>query len=356
VEHAVIMAGGAGTRLWPLSRGNRPKYLLRLFQGRSLLRQSYERLAARFTPDRVHVVTTVEHLPLVTEELPEVPADHLIGEPCGRDTANAIGLAAALLDRRDPHAVMGVFAADQIIAPIERFSDALDRAYQYVADHPETLVTFGIRPASAHTGYGYVQRGRPIGEGIYEAAAFREKPDAATAARYVAGGQHYWNSGMFVWRASTYLEELARHLPDSHAKLTEIAHGWSEPDGRGRAEAVYPTLTKISVDFAVMEKARRVVVVEMDCQWLDVGSWTALAEVVKPDASGNVPVAERAVTLNAAGNIIVAEDDHLLALIGVEDLIVVRSRDATLVCRKDAAQQIKDLVKLLEDQHGDRYV
>lgn len=355
MEHAVIMAGGAGTRLWPLSRNQRPKQLLRIFQGRSLLRRTYERLAERFAPDRIHVITTAAHLPMVADDLPELPAENLMGEPCGRDTANAIGMAAALLEHRDPGAVMGVFTADHIIRPIDRFCAALDKAYAHVAGHAEALVTFGIKPAGPHTGYGYVHRGESAGDAVYDVVEFVEKPDSDTARRYVDSGEYYWNSGIFVWRAGTILDELARGLPESHAKLVKMAEDWSKPDGFARVEAVYPTLDKISIDFAVMERARQVAVVEMDCEWLDVGSWTSMVEIFDADDSGNVAVAENTALLDADENVIVAEDDHMIAMIGVRDLVVVRSKDATLICTKDAAQNIKKMVDLLKDRHGDRY-
>jgi mannose-1-phosphate guanylyltransferase len=356
VQHAVIMAGGPGTRLWPLSRIARPKPFMRIFRGQSLLRQSYERLAARFAPEQIHVITMAAYVPMVAGELPELPAENLMGEPCGRDTANAIGMAAALLERRDPQAIMGVFTADHIIRPVDRFSAALGKAYAHVSEHPEALVTFGIRPTRPHTGYGYIHRGQAIGEGLHRVIAFKEKPDAATAAGYVGDGQHYWNSGMFVWRTDTYLNELARVLPESCAKLRQMAEAWSKPRGRQEIETIYPTLTRISVDFAVMEKAGNVAVVEMDCQWLDVGSWTSLTEVFEADASGNILAADQGALLNSEGNIVVAEDDHLIALVGAKDLIVVRSGDATLICHRDSAQQIKDLIQLVQDRHGKRYL
>jgi len=360
VEHAVIMAGGPGTRLWPLSRNNHPKFLLRLFEGRSLLRRAYERLAPRFPADRIHVITTAAHLPMVVRELPELPSENLIGEPCGRDTANAVGFAAALLERRDPCAVMGIFTADHIIKPIEKFTRAVDKAFRHVALHPESLVTFGIRPKTPHTGYGYVHRGDAVGdpgaEGVYRVRSFREKPDAATAARYLASGEYYWNSGMFVWRARPVLDELARNLPDSHASLIRIAEAWSDPAASHEVNTLYPTLRKISIDFAVMEKADHVAVVEMDCDWMDVGSWTSMREVVPADASGNVAAARQLLSLDAEGNIVVAEDDHLIALIGTKDLIVVRSGDATLICTKESAERLKELVGLLQERYGVKYL
>ncbi|MBN1347695.1 MAG: mannose-1-phosphate guanylyltransferase [Phycisphaerae bacterium] len=355
MEHAVIMAGGAGTRLWPLSRNLRPKQLLRLFEGKSLLRRTYERLAARFEPRQIYVITTAAHLPMVADDLPELPARNLMGEPVGRDTANAVGMAAALLDKRDPGASMGIFTADHIIEPVDRFRAALDKAYAHVAQTPDALVTFGIRPVSAHTGYGYVHRGASVADGVYGVQQFVEKPDADTAAEYVASGQYYWNSGMFVWRTQTILDELKRNLPDSHAKLIEMADAWDTPDGLRDVERIYPTLEKISIDYAVMQKARKVAVVEMDCRWLDVGSWTSMGDIFDADSDGNVLVANRTVTLDASDNVVVAEDDHLIALIGVKDLVVIRSDDATLICTKESAQQIKDMVGLLKDRHGEQY-
>ncbi len=356
MEHAVIMAGGAGTRLWPLSRNQRPKQVLKLFQGKSLLRRSYERLAERFPPERIHVITTAGHLPMVADDLPELPQENLMGEPVGRDTANAVGMAAALLETRDPGATMGIFTADHIIRPIDRFVAALDTAYALVAERPEMLVTFGIRPQSPHTGFGYIHRGTKLDDDAFEVAEFKEKPDEATAQTYLDSGEHYWNSGMFVWRARTVLDELERNLPDSYGKLVDLAQHWYEPGGFARVEQFYPTLEKISIDYAVMEKADHVAVVEMDCEWLDVGSWTAIPDVFDLDAMGNALVAPNTARIDASGNIVVSEDEHLIALIGVKDLVIVRSGDATLVCTKEAAQQIKDMVGLLKEHHGDRYV
>jgi mannose-1-phosphate guanylyltransferase len=353
-RYAVIMAGGAGTRLWPLSRRNRPKQLLRLFDGKSLLRGAFERLAGFVGPDRIYVITGDDHLPQVAEQLPELPAANLIGEPCGRDTANAVCLSACVLAARDPAAVMGVFTADHIIRPIEKFHRAVEQGYAAAAAHPDALVTFGIRPSIPHTGLGYVQRGESLGGDAYAVREFKEKPDRPTAEQYLAG-DYYWNSGMFVWRVDTILGELRRHLPDSANKLRGIADAWDAPDRPARLAETYPTLQKNSIDYAVMEKARRVLVVEMNCDWLDVGSWPALAAALTPDESGNVSTAERTAVLDGRSNILVSEGNHLIAAIGVDDLVVVHSEDATLVCRREDAQRIKDLVAELERRFGRQY-
>lgn len=356
MQYAVIMAGGAGTRLWPASRANRPKQLLRLFGGKSLLRESFERVAHVVPPESICVITGAVHLPLVAEALPEVPAKNLFGEPCGRDTANAIGLAAAILARRDPEATMGVFTADHVITPIGAFAEAVRSGYQAAEDHPDALVTFGIKPAGPHTGFGYVERGASLGDNVFAVERFAEKPDAATAARYVNDGRYYWNSGMFVWRVGTILEQLRAHLPGSHEGVTEIAQRWETSERAGVLERIYPGLQKISIDFAVMEKAPRVLVVEMNCRWADVGSWAALAEVLSADPQGNVKAAPRVLHLGSTGTIAVSEEPHLIATVGVANLVIVHTKDATLVCPKEQAQRLKVLVDELKEQFGDEYL
>lgn len=356
MRHAMIMAGGAGTRLWPLSRRKRPKQVLRLFGGSSLLRQSYERVALVLPPDRIYVITSQVHLPQVAQELPELPAENLIGEPVGRDTVNAIGLGAAILAQRDPQALMGVFTADHIITPLENFGRAVELAFETAERHADGLVTFGIRPTSPHTGYGYIHRGEAVSPGVFKVRQFTEKPNLAAATKYISSGEYYWNSGMFAWRAATILGELRRHLPHSHAAFMEIAAAWNTDARADKLQLLYPTLMKVSVDFAIMERAQRVLVVEMDCNWVDVGSWTALESLQDPDENGNVKVCRNASHLGSRGNITVAEDDHLIATIGVDDLVIVHSADATLICTKRDSQGLKELVDKLRKEFGEQYI
>jgi len=344
MHHAVIMAGGSGTRLWPLSRQDRPKQLLKLFEGKSLLRIGFERLWGLLPAEQIYVITGRQYLAAIAEELPEVPPANLFGEPCPRDTAPAVGLSAHLLALRDPKGTMGVFTADHIVEPIDRFRETVREAFDVAESHPDLLVTFGIKPTGPHTGYGYIHRGRPLGAKAYEIRAFKEKPDLLTAGMYVADGEHYWNSGMFVWRIPTILAEFEEHQPEMNRELQSVAPKFGD---ESRAEAVsrsFSRLTRISVDFAIMEKARRVAVVEMPCRWLDVGSWTSLAEIFPPDPAGNTRAAPNVAMLDARHNILVSESEHLLAAVGVDDLIIVHSADATLVCRRQDAQRIKDLV------------
>jgi len=347
MRQAVIMAGGAGTRLWPLSLKARPKHLMRILEGKSLLRLSFERLSGWLPPENIHIITAEAHLPLVREEIPEVPETNLIGEPCARDTVNAVGMSAHLLYGRDPDGTMGVFTADHIIRPINKFQASVQRGFDMAERYPGVLVTFGIKPAYPHTGFGYVHTGETIENGVHEVVQFREKPSLDVARQYVASGEYFWNSGMFVWKTATFLEQLARHMPDSHEKLGRIAAAGGD-DRKRLLYELYPTLQRISVDFAVMEKADRVIVVDMPCEWLDVGSWTALTEVLEPDEEGNLRVGAEHRTLDADDNILIAENDHLIAAIGVQDIVVVAGPKATLVCHRDDVQRIKELVAGLE--------
>ncbi len=352
---AVIMAGGTGTRLWPLSRSSRPKQLLRIVGGRSLIREAYDRLRYSIPAEDIYVITLAEYLPAIAEELSTMPPTNLIGEPTGRDTANAIGLAASILHEQDPDTVMGVFTADHLIRSTEAFTHDLRTAFAAVAADPGALVTFGIQPTEPHTGLGYIERGEAVSPGVYRVTSFKEKPDLATAQKYIASGRYYWNSGMFVWRTRTILGELARHLPESHETLTRLAKSWFTTAGPSLAADVYPSLKRISIDFAVMERATNAKVVESHFEWLDVGNWSALAEAVGADSVGNVRSAAEAILTDTRNTIVVSEDDHLIAAIGVDDLVIVHSASATLVCRRDRIQEIKDLVKKLETEHDGRH-
>ncbi len=356
MRHALIMAGGAGTRLWPLSRKCRPKQLLRVLEGKSLLRQAYERLAALLPAEQIHVITGVEYVEAMRAELPELPAPNFIAEPCARDTTNAIGLAAHLLASRDSDAVMGVFAADHIIKPTDAFCATVAKGFDVAERFPDALITFGIKPRVPHTGYGYVQRGGKLEADVYETEQFVEKPDVPTAESYVASSEYYWNSGMFVWRVGTIIEQIRKHQPAIDSGLQAVAADFHDPAKADAVRERFAALPKVSVDFAVMERADRVITVEMTCEWIDVGSWTSLTEILPPAADGHTQAAPQVVALGGRRNIYVSESDHLIATIGVSDLVIVHSDDATLICRRQDAQKIKELVEKIRAAHGERYV
>jgi len=361
MRHAVIMAGGSGTRLWPLSRAARPKQLLDVVAepgggAHSLLAEAFARLQAVLPAEQIWVCTAARYGDQVRAALPELGADRLILEPVARDTANAVGLTAALVADVDPDAELAVVSADHVIRPVDRFAAALGTAYDVLAVRPRALVTLGITPTSPATGFGYVQRGAATEvPGAAEAASFREKPDLATAEGYLASGEYVWNSGMFVWRAQTVLDALTEHLPESAAGLTRIVAAPAGPERDRVLAEVFPTLPKISVDYAVLEPAAtepgRVVVVDLDVDWLDVGSWPALAHTLERDDAGNA-VRGMTVLVDSSGNVVLSDDpDHLIAMIGVRDSVVVHTADVTMVCPARDAERVKELLA----QVGSRY-
>ncbi len=357
---AVIMAGGSGTRLWPMSRENMPKQLLKLTpEGKSLLRISIERLLGMFEYGQIYIIAAEHHIAPIAKEIPELPKENLIGEPVGRDTANAVGLSAAILAAKYPRATMGIFTADHLIEPVEKFQEALRLAYEAVEKNPKYLATFGVKPTWAHTGLGYIHRGESFVENsgnIYRVTEFKEKPDYKTAEQYLASGEYYWNSGMFVWKVDTILEELSQHLPVNAEKLIELGKAYSQADWQTKAAKVYPTLEKISIDFAVMEKAENVIVVELDANWADVGNWTELKNITGLDETNSAVLADTLCRIDSHDNVIVSSDSaHLIGLIGVRDMIVIHTPDATLVCPKSESQKIKQLVAEIKDKYKGKY-
>jgi len=343
----VIMAGGAGTRFWPLSTGKKPKQFLTLFSDKSLLRLSYERIYGLVPPERVMVLTNRDFIPLVREQLPELPEENVIGEPCRRDTAAAVTLAALLCRKMHGNPVMTILTADHLIEPTDLFLKHVVSAVRF-ARRDNVLYTFGIVPDYPATGYGYLERGERVLEddGIehYNLLRFKEKPDIDTARRYVESGRFLWNSGMFVWSADAILGELRKHLPDHVEKISKAVslHGgdrWNDA-----LEEAFTPLAPVSIDFGVMEKASNVRCVAAAFSWNDVGSWPALREHLPADDASNTSNC-RLVALDAGDNIVFSENpDDTVVVVGVNELVIARAGSRILVAHRDRTEDIKKLV------------
>ena len=362
MNYAVIMAGGTGKRLWPLSREKRPKQVLKILDGQTLLGRCFERLAPIFDARNIIILTNAGYADLVREELPDVPFNNVIAEPAVRDTTGAIGLAATILNKFDPDAQMAVLTADQLIEPPEVLQQALKDALVFVKNNPNNMITFSIKPTFASTQLGYIKCAAAsefpgCKNQIFSVEAFKEKPDQTTAQEYLQAGQYLWNSGMFVWKAKTILANLRKFLPQASEPLRKIGADWDSPNQQKTLEEWFVKLPKISIDFAVMEKADNVYAIKLDCRWLDIGSFAALADVIKSDKDNNIVVAGSSELLDCKNSVVITEDEgHLIAAIGLENMVVAHSPDATLVCHIDQTQRLKDLLELIRQHRGERFL
>ena len=353
-----------------MSRAALPKQLIPFIQGKSLLELAFERLDGLIPQSQRYVCAGQSHRDAVLATLPALPKENFLGEPIGRDTLNAIGLGAALLHAKDREAVFAVLTADHLIEPVDKFRSLIEQGFALVEREPQTLVTFGITPTGPATGYGYLELGDPLPGGGRIVKRFKEKPGVAVAEEYFRKGpDHYlWNSGMFVWSAATVMECIRGLEGEVHAGLMKIAESWDTPRRGAVLSEVYPALKKISVDFAIMEPVTRaegtpgmdrvrVAAIPMELRWKDIGSWPAFAETCPRDEDGNALAAEKHI-LSGCSNCLVAsgEADHLVVMMGCEDLIVIHSKDATLICPADKAEEIKNLYNQAEKRFGSQFI
>jgi len=348
-RYVVIMAGGRGERFWPQSRMATPKHLLPIVGDRALLVQTIERVLPLVPAERVLVITNRQQAPAIRGLCPMLPVENVVAEPMGRDTAAAVGLALLLVRRRDPEATFAMLPADHVIHDSVAFRTDLERAFT-AAEKAPLLVTIGIKPTEPATGYGYINRGaaHPGEPLLFDVIRFVEKPSREVALGYLATHQYLWNAGMFIWSVPVVAEAFAKHVPELWADLSRLDGALSRGQPLDAAlNAIYPTLKKISIDYALIEKATNVAVTPAHFDWDDAGAWPAVMRHFPADADGNVVRGLGAVE-QSEGNLVVTTQDHLVAVLGMKDLIVVHTPDATLVCPKDRAQDIKALLKRCE--------
>ncbi|HCR18250.1 MAG TPA: mannose-1-phosphate guanyltransferase [Candidatus Latescibacteria bacterium] len=346
----VIRAGGVGTRLWPFSRINRPKQFHPMVGDRSMLQVAVDRIRQIAGPDDLHVSTGSGFVSLVKEQLPELGDDRIIVEPALRNTGPAVGLECILLGTRYPGCTIASLGSDHHIGRPEEFCRLLQVAESVLKAHPEFLFTIGVKPTRPETGYGYIEKGEVVstvnGEPVYKVEAFQEKPDAGVAKSYVDSGNHLWNSNMFVWKAQTMLDIIEDLVPEIHGRLMRIRDSVGSLEERSAIEQEYPQMPEVAIDNAVIEKAENVAALEADIGWSDIGSWTALHDVLQTDEDGNLFSGE-VLGIQTRDVTAYGPDGKLIALVDVEDLVIVDTPDALLVCPRGSAQRVREVVEAL---------
>jgi mannose-1-phosphate guanylyltransferase len=354
MTYAVILAGGVGSRFWPRSRKQKPKQMLNIFGNHTLLQETITRISPLVPIEQVLIVTTRELAPHLKQQLPELKDENFLIEPVGRNTAPCIGLAAMKLAARDPEALMVVLPADHLISDAERFltclQQALDTARQF-----EALVTIGIKPTHPETGYGYVQfnPSKQKATGAYEVITFAEKPNLATAQRFLASGDFLWNSGMFIWSVQRILKDIEISLPELYAALDQI-NKLEGSDDQSQYPTIYSGIKAISVDYGIMERAANVAVVRGDFSWTDIGNWAEVYRLSPKDENGNVNLNGN--VLVEARNCYIDSPDRFVTLVGVQDLIIINTGDALLICHREHAQDVKKAVEFMERHQMDKYL
>ena len=352
--YAVIMAGGIGSRFWPRSKKKNPKQLLKIFGDHTMIQDTVKRLNGLVDDENIYIVTNKEQKPGILTQLSHLPLNNIIEEPFGRNTAACIGLAAILIQKKDPDAITLILPADHIINHEKEFHETLSKAAKF-ADESKGLVTIGIPPSKPETGYGYIQIDeRELSDSVYKVLNFAEKPNYATAVRFIESGDFYWNSGMFIWRADVILEEIKNYMPELYEGLIKVQDTIGEKSYQETLTNVYGRLKKISIDYGIMEKSKKVNLIKGNFEWSDVGSWEAVYELSSKDEDGNAKVGQ-IYTENVEDSYIYSPD-KFTAIIGVNNLVVINNKDALLICNRDNAQDVKSVIDYLHINKLNEYL
>jgi len=365
MEHyyAVIMAGGGGTRLWPLSRKSKPKQTLRLFGERSLFQNAVDRLLPLIPKERIFVVTIEEQAKILQEQSPQIANDQFILEPLPKGTASVVGIAATLLNERDPESVMAVVTSDHYIGNVQQFHRILSSAYDAACSG--ALVTLGVQPSYASTGYGYIHRGKQIREfnqtPVYQVQSFKEKPSREIAEKYIASGDYLWNSGMFIWKTGRILSEINRQMPGLSNGLEKIRSRIGKSDYTNVFSKVWNELIKETIDYGVMENASDVQVIPAgDMQWFDIGGWDRYFDLMEPDREGNLILGDECILIDSKNSMIYQEpglpSKRLIAVLGMDEMIIVDTHNVIMICPRERVEEIKSFIEALSRTGREKYL
>lgn len=356
-HYAVIMAGGIGSRFWPMSRQNYPKQFLDILNtGQTLVQATYERLTDFIPPANIYLVTSLEYMDIVKKQLPQVPAENILGEPSRKNTAPCIAYISFKLAQKDPKASLIVAPADHLISDRIAFKKVCLEALSFVSKH-NALVTLGIKPVYPNTGYGYIQReAHTVSDNVYKVKTFTEKPNLELARTFLASGDFLWNAGIFVWQVKNVIKAFETHMPEMYDVFAAEKEKFNTPAEKKALEYIYPLCTSISIDFGIMEKANNVYVIPSSFGWSDLGTWNSIYENIEKDFLGNAVAGENVMVIDARDSIIHSGKDKLLVLQGLENFIVVDTPDVLLICKREKEQEIKDYVAEVRRNKGDDYL
>lgn len=356
-HYAVIMAGGIGSRFWPMSRQNFPKQFLDILNtGQTLIQATFERLNDFILPENIFVVTSNEYIGIVKEQLPKIKHENILGEPSRKNTAPCIAYISFKLMQKDPMASLLVAPADHLVADRIAFKKVCLEALSFVSKH-NALITLGITPTHPNTGYGYIQRElHTVSDNVYKVKTFTEKPNLELAKTFLASGDFLWNAGIFVWQVKNVIRAFERYLPEMYDVFVAEKEKFNTPGEKKALEYIYPLCTSISIDFGIMEKADNVYVIPSSFGWSDLGTWNSIYDNIEKDFLGNAIAGENTMVIDARDSIVHSSNDKLIVLQGLENCIVVDTPDVLLICKRDKEQEIKDYVAEVRRNKGDEYL